>query len=543
MRTCLCLLLLAVAASAATGEAIKQRYWQRNQLVNQARERHEYDKALAVLAEMRGDSEFQNLYELRLNTEYNLACIYALAGRKAEALDTFESAVKIGLSAYDHVRRDTDLDSIREEPRFKAALFTVRRRALFWDDPAIAVPYREGDTISEDLRLAGLAKLWAEVKHNFAWFEHVPDLNWDAAYVAAIPKVRQSKTVADYYSVLQELAAMLKDAHTNVDAPWEVAQNSRYTAAIQTRLIGENVVVVEAGQSGPRPGSEIVAVEGVPVRQHAERDIRPYVSASTPQGLDQSVYGTRLLAGAKDSAVEVTVRDESGAESRIKLARTRNMYESGRPLTEFKLLAGNIGYFAINSFNEGKVVAQFTERFAEIARTGALIIDVRHNGGGNSGFGDQIIAYLLDKPAARQQCRTRLMRSANRAWGNNQDWSEDAAFPISPNAEKQYSKPVAVLTSAVSCSAAEDFLVVLDGAKRVTIVGEPSCGSTGQPLFIGLPGGGAARICTRNCRYADGREFNGVGVQPHVRVSPTIADLRAGRDTVLEAAVDRLRKR
>jgi hypothetical protein len=52
-----------------------------------------------------------------------------------------------------------------------------------------------------------------------------------------------------------------------------------------------------------------------------------------------------------------------------------------------------------------------------------------------------------------------------------------------------------------------------------------------------LPGGGKGRICTKRDSYPDGREFVGVGVQPQVAVRPRVADLQAGRDTVLQAAL------
>jgi C-terminal processing protease CtpA/Prc len=74
--------------------------------------------------------------------------------------------------------------------------------------------------------------------------------------------------------------------------------------------------------------------------------------------------------------------------------------------------------------------------------------------------------------------------------------------------------------------------------KRGTIIGEPTGGSTGQPLIFDLPGGGYARVCSKHDRYPDGKEFVGVGVQPNVVVHPNIADFRAGRDTVLLAALD-----
>lgn len=73
------------------------------------------------------------------------------------------------------------------------------------------------------------------------------------------------------------------------------------------------------------------------------------------------------------------------------------------------------------------------------------------------------------------------------------------------------------------------------------IIGEPTGGSTGQPLSFRLPGGGTGRVCTLQTRYADGRDFVGNGVQPKVRVTPTLADFRAGKDTVLDAALAYLR--
>src|SRR5262249_3462970 len=46
---------------------------------------------------------------------YNAACGYALAGQKDEALDWLELCVKSGYADFDHLRKDTDLDSLRNE--------------------------------------------------------------------------------------------------------------------------------------------------------------------------------------------------------------------------------------------------------------------------------------------------------------------------------------------------------------------------------------------------------------------------------------------
>lgn len=60
---------------------------------------------------------------------YNLACVYSLTGETALALDAFERSVDAGWRDAVHPTRDTDLDAIRFDPRFSAALGRIGRRA------------------------------------------------------------------------------------------------------------------------------------------------------------------------------------------------------------------------------------------------------------------------------------------------------------------------------------------------------------------------------------------------------------------------------
>ena len=50
-----------------------------------------------------------------------------------------------------------------------------------------------------------------------------------------------------------------------------------------------------------------------------------------------------------------------------------------------------------------------------------------------------------------------------------------------------------------------------------------------------------ATVCSKRDTYPDGTEFVGVGVAPDREVAMTVADLRAGRDPVLEAALETVR--
>ena len=49
---------------------------------------------------------------------YNLACSYALTGQKDKALNCLNKAVELGYTDLEHLRKDTDLDTIKSDPRF-----------------------------------------------------------------------------------------------------------------------------------------------------------------------------------------------------------------------------------------------------------------------------------------------------------------------------------------------------------------------------------------------------------------------------------------
>jgi tetratricopeptide (TPR) repeat protein len=60
---------------------------------------------------------------------YNLACFNALSGHKEEALGWLEKAVDAGFCAPQKIASDSDLESLRDTPRFKAALAKAKELA------------------------------------------------------------------------------------------------------------------------------------------------------------------------------------------------------------------------------------------------------------------------------------------------------------------------------------------------------------------------------------------------------------------------------
>jgi C-terminal processing protease CtpA/Prc len=100
---------------------------------------------------------------------------------------------------------------------------------------------------------------------------------------------------------------------------------------------------------------------------------------------------------------------------------------------------------------------------------------------------------------------------------------------------------VVVLFGRKTGSAAEDFLIYADELEQFLYVGEPSNGSTGQPLTLeGFPGGGQARVCSKRDTFRDGRDFVGYGVQPDVVIQETVSTLLDGSDPVFERGLEEM---
>ena len=53
---------------------------------------------------------------------YNLACSYALTGKPDHAMKTLRRAVELGYRDFRYMREDRDLESVRQDPRFRQLL-------------------------------------------------------------------------------------------------------------------------------------------------------------------------------------------------------------------------------------------------------------------------------------------------------------------------------------------------------------------------------------------------------------------------------------
>ncbi len=182
----------------------------------------------------------------------------------------------------------------------------------------------------------------------------------------------------------------------------------------------------------------------------------------------------------------------------------------------------NIGYLDLRVFAPtsmgGETVAAAMN---VVANTDALVIDLRKNGGGIGDMADFVASYLFD------ETRHPLTGTYDRPTDTLTQRYTQAFVPgqrFGPD------KPVYVLISAATFSAAEAFAYNLQTLERATIVGETSAGGAHpfeykaiHPHFV------LWSVTAKSVNPITGTNWQGVGVQPDVQVPS---------DDALEAAID-----
>jgi len=279
-----------------------------------------------------------------------------------------------------------------------------------------------------------------------------------------------------------------------------------------------------------------------------------------------------LLEGFKGSKFTLELRLPNNKIKTIDLTHNESIDEELYPeekseLFEFKWINNEIAYFALNSFSSWEIMDLFSEKFQEIQRAKKLIIDLRKNGGGEGNIGREIIKYLTnDTILYSSKSKSRLHIPTYKAWGKyikaedtlRGDWQKQSYlsykdeyyydFPFQPYSTSnlditRIELPTAILIGHNTASAAEDFLIYADNQENMTKIGEPTFGSTGQPMIFDLPNGGIGRVCTKKDTYPDGREFVGYGIKPDIEIKTTLTDYMENRDAVLKKAIEYLNEK
>ncbi len=174
-------------------------------------------------------------------------------------------------------------------------------------------------------------------------------------------------------------------------------------------------------------------------------------------------------------------------------------------------LAGNIVYLDLREFHSTHVAGDIgVAAMNFLAGTAAMIVDLRKNNGGVPSMVALLCSYFF--PPEPVHLNSLYFRSSDIT---QQFWT----LPYVPG-KRFGSKPVYVLTSHETFSAAEEFTYNLKNLKRATIIGETTGGSAHPGDIYRLHDHFETFIPTgRAINPITGTDWEGIGVIPDIEVS------------------------
>lgn len=101
-----------------------------------------------------------------------------------------------------------------------------------------------------------------------------------------------------------------------------------------------------------------------------------------------------------------------------------------------------------------------------------------------------------------------------------------------------YKGKVVIIINELTQSQSEFTTMAFRKSPNVTVIGSNSAGADGNVCHFYLPGNIYTRITCLGVYYPDGTETQRIGIVPDIEVKPTIEGIKAGRDELLEKAIE-----
>jgi len=290
-----------------------------------------------------------------------------------------------------------------------------------------------------------------------------------------------------------------------------------------------------AASQAARPDSRAVVAEvrRIIAERYVLPERRPALDAVLAQGLASGRYdvddpmtlaeriNADLDATGRDRHLNFTYNPQAAAsaagqdqpqpqpDSAAGLRRTR---AANHGVTELRVLPGNIRYMAYDGFMwigpESAAALENAMRF--LSGGDAVIIDIRRNGGGSPDAVQYLVSHFLppDQPLVT-------------FYMNGRPDPDRLATLSELPAGRMVGKPLYVLTSSRTGSAAEEFAGHIGGFRIGELIGETTSGAGFRNDLVPIAGQFVLSVSVGRAVLAStGRDWEAVGISPTTAVPP-----------------------
>ncbi len=259
-----------------------------------------------------------------------------------------------------------------------------------------------------------------------------------------------------------------------------------------------------AEAAGLKPGDQVVAIDG--------QDMT---------GIAGDLVLRKVL-GPAGSKVILTMRREGMDDFDVTIIRAKIILLS----VTSEMKAGNIAYINLSSF-ASDTTSLLRTHLNDLLKNNpkGIILDLRNNGGGYLDTAVDVLSQFIKEGVVLIEEYGDGSQQTYEANGNG--LATDPSLPI------------VVLVNEGSASASEITAGAIQDLKRGILIGAKTYGKGSvQQWTTLLNDAGAIRVTVARWLTPNGRQINGVGLEPDIPVELTVEDFDAGRDPQLDRAIE-----
>jgi carboxyl-terminal processing protease len=349
---------------------------------------------------------------------------------------------------------------------------------------------QNGGTNKTDQAILNFDVLWHTFEENYAFFQ-LRETDWDAQYAIYRPQVNEYTALSELFGIFTQMLQPLNDSHISLSSD-NNAFSSGKTLEIINKWWSEFVTQTEVATFGEYLSIQINKVLGTIQQVYLREDLHYEANNKVFWGRIANKIGYVYLQSMEGFTQEPTTIAND-------LEQLDNVLDS------------------------------LMEAFENMD---AVIIDLRMNPGGY----DEAAMRIANRFADHERLAfTKKTIAANAS-------ATPQKIYLRPEGDVQFNKPVVLLTSQMTASAAEVLVLSMKTLPFVSIVGEPTNGIFSDAFTRTLPNGWSFSLSNEIYQAKDGNIYEGVGISPDIQVSFASKEDRDGnRDSALEIALEMLK--
>ncbi|MDR1221412.1 MAG: hypothetical protein LBL07_00850 [Tannerella sp.] len=415
------------------------------------------------------------------------------------------------------------LDKTLREELKKIASLPVKRPSYYGLDFETVMIQNEKEYVScyadtsYKYQLLTLFRYW-NVIYYYSPHKYLMDESWDKILAESVFPFFNATDKQSLETALLKLATSLNDGHAFIFNVDDYPYKEEYQYIIE-KVEGKTIIRTDAG--GLNKGDIINCIEETDI--NCIRDSLSALIPASTQGNKEYRINCAVAKMMFSNETDVTV----ARNDRILKIHTSPV-TSGKPYTgSFKRISDKTAYVDISFLITEEIDSMF-QSFSDVS---GVIFDLRKSG---PNFFDYILFCChLNKDVIRME------PFIFNNFEHPGSFYMTEGFSV-PNSGKcpQFKKKMVFLINEFSQSFYETVALNARTNLHATLIGRPTSGALGRIVKVPLPGNYTACFSGVGLFSHDGTELQRKGIIPDIEVHPSLESIKAGKDEILEAAIE-----